>query len=191
MTILDTFSCPRSLNSSLSKAGAWVIYIGRAVLGKAGSYLGLLRLSRSPTPRALYHSSAYYACYLPFPSRELLAPPAFPNTARPISLKRLLRLLSLLSLARAPRASRVPQHRAPYITQAPTGRKNRWLAERYDVKRVAALLMRLRKSFSSFKFFKMAEGHRLYLQGLGKWFGSYGRSKSPWIVSLRGVWIGR
>ena len=77
------------------------------------------RLSRSPTPRALYHSSACYGCYLPFPSRELLAPPAFPNTARPILLKRLLRLLSPLSLAPAPRASRVPQHRAPYITQAP------------------------------------------------------------------------
>ena len=77
------------------------------------------RLSRSSTPRALYYSSACYGCYLPFPSRELLAPLAFPNTARPISLKRLLRLLSPLSLARAPRASRVPQHRAPYIAQAP------------------------------------------------------------------------
>ena len=77
------------------------------------------RLPRSPTPRALCYSSACYGCYLPFPSRELLAPPAFPNTARPILLKRLLRLLSPLSLARAPRASRVPQHRAPYITQAP------------------------------------------------------------------------
>ena len=77
------------------------------------------RFSRSPTPRALYYSSACYGCYLPFPSRELLAPLAFPNTARPILLKRLLRLLSPLSLARAPRASRVPQHRAPYITQAP------------------------------------------------------------------------
>ena len=77
------------------------------------------RLPRSPTPRALYHSSACYGCYLPFPSRELLAPPAFPNTALPVLLKRLLRLLSPLSLARAPRASRVPQHRAPCITQAP------------------------------------------------------------------------
>ena len=77
------------------------------------------RLSRSPTPRALYYSSACYGCYLPFPSRELLAPSAFPNTARAILLKRLLRLLSPLSLARAPRAFRVPQHRARYITQAP------------------------------------------------------------------------
>ena len=50
----------------------------------------------------------------------VLAPPAFPNSARPILLKRLLRLLSPLSLARAPRASRVSQQRAPCITQAPT-----------------------------------------------------------------------
>ena len=77
------------------------------------------RLSRSPTPRTLYYSSACYGCYLPFPSRELLAPLAFPNTAHPILLKRLLRLLSPLSLARAPRASRVSQHRASKITQAP------------------------------------------------------------------------
>ena len=43
-----------------------------------------------------------------------------------------------------------------------TGRKNRWLAERYDVKRVTTLIMRLRKAVPSFKYFKMADGYRLY-----------------------------
>ena len=87
---------------------------------QAGSAIRIhARLSGSPTPRALYYSSACYGCYLPFPSRELLAPFGFPNTPRPILLQRLLRLLSPLSLARAPRAFRVPKHPAPYITPAP------------------------------------------------------------------------
>ena len=84
----------------------------------------------------------------------------------------------------------VAKRRSAILIPQRARRKNRWLAERYDVKRVAALLMRLRKSFPSFKFFKMADGHGLYLHRLGKWFGSYGGFKSPWIVSLRGVWIG-
>ena len=51
--------------------------------------------------------------------RVLLAPSTFPNTMRPILLKRLLRLLSPLSLACTPRAFHVPQHHASYITQVP------------------------------------------------------------------------
>ena len=63
------------------------------------------RVPRSPTPRALYYSSTCYACYLPFPSRELLAPLAFPNTARPVLLKRLPRKLRRVPVILFPSSS--------------------------------------------------------------------------------------
>ena len=95
-------------------------------------------LPRSPTPRALYSTQALspfsLACtprssrvpqhhapyirlkrFLPFPSRVLLAPPAFLNTTPLYSTQ----ALSPFSLAWAPRSSRVSQHHAPYVTQAP------------------------------------------------------------------------
>ena len=108
----------------------------------------LLRLSRFQTPRALYYSSFCYASRVskhcapyitqactprssrvskhraPYITQAFATPLAFPNTARPIVLKRLLRL----SRFQTPRAlyyssfcyaSRVSKHRAPYITQAP------------------------------------------------------------------------
>ena len=50
-----------------------------------------------------------------------------------------------------------------------TRRKNRRLTKRYDVKRVTTLLVRLRKTFPSFIFFKNGrDDHRLYQHGLGK-----------------------
>ena len=92
--------------------------------------LGLSRLSRSPTPRALYYSlSASLAFRVPrhrarciTPSRPL-SPFAFPNTLRPILLpfgfSRLSRSPTPRALYYSLSASlafRVPRHRAPYIT---------------------------------------------------------------------------
>ena len=119
-------------------------------------------LPPSPTPRALYYSSA---CHLPLRSRvssrvpqhhapyitqapvtslyARVSPRAFPNTPRPILLKRLsppFTLACLLAPSPTPRAlyyssachlplrsrvsSRLPQHPAPYITQAPATQAN-------------------------------------------------------------------
>ena len=58
------------------------------------------RLLHFQTPSALYYSSA----------RKILAPLAFPNTKRPILLKR----------PQDPRTSCISKHQVPYITQAPT-----------------------------------------------------------------------
>ena len=89
----------------------------------------LLRLSRFQTLLALYYSSACYASRVskhraPYSTQAPATPLAFPNTARPILLKRLLRLsrfqtLLALYYSSACYASRVSKHCSPYSTQAP------------------------------------------------------------------------